>query len=91
MAAVTVPASVDGAQAASPPPLSEAAGALAAGTLAAGALVAAPPLHAAAMSTTTDARASNIVLDMWATSWFQVRASSGGYADGYVGVGGAVS
>jgi hypothetical protein len=93
MAASTVPASVDGAHAAPPAALSDAAGslagALAAGTLAAG-LAVVPP-QAATISIEADARASNILLDMWATSWFQARASSGGYADGYVGVGGAVS
>jgi hypothetical protein len=91
MAAVTVPVSVDGAQAASPPALPEAAGALAAGKLAAGALAAPPPLQAATSSSTAGTAQSDILLDMWATSWLQARASSGGSADGYVDHGGVVS
>jgi disulfide bond formation protein DsbB len=95
MAASTVPASVDGAHAAPPAALSEAAGSLAAGALAAGTLAAGlavvPPLQAATISIEADVKASKILLDMWASSWFQARASCGGYADGYVGVGWAVS
>jgi hypothetical protein len=95
IAASTVPASVDGAHAAPPAALSDAAGSLAAGALAGGALaggaLAVVPPQAATISTAADPKASNILLDMWASSWFQARASSWGYADGYVGVDGVVS
>jgi hypothetical protein len=91
MAASTVPASVDGAHAAPPAALPDAAGSLAAGALAGGALAVVPPPQAATISIVADAKASNILLDMWASSWFQARASSGGFADGYVGVDGVVS
>jgi hypothetical protein len=80
---------VDGAHAAPPAPLS--AGSLAAGSLAGGALAVVPPPQAATISIVADAKTSSIFLDMWASSWFQARASSGGYAGGYVGVNGAVS
>jgi hypothetical protein len=99
--AATVPASVDGAQAASPvPPLSDAAGSLAAGSLAAGSLAAGalagaeadvPPEQAETINSRAATTAKGRVRDMWGSSCCRSRGRFLGSVERYARMGPAVS
>jgi hypothetical protein len=100
MVAVTVPVSVDGAQASVAAPLSEAAGdslggaslaGLAGASLAGAGLVAVPPEQAETVRNRAAPTARDRVRDMWVSSWFRVRGSSLGSAREYAKIGLVVS